>query len=939
MRTRGIHVLAGLCGFVAASAGARAPGDGAVRQDGVAISSNRVLKSFDFDEARLGNYETMPIGWRRVEGPGYPRFADIRIDKTGASTAPALRLDLTGGATAAEYVTRTLDVVASCDYEITGSIRVDGLCFASATLEAFYLDYAMREIPGSRRASEAVRAAGGSQSPWARVTVRLRAGVEGARWMGLACAVRSGSAPADSDRRVFPVIRQGVLGGAWFDDIEVTLVPGITLEPVAATGVFVGSPPRLRIGMEDFCATDLATTLTVTDAGGREVLRRPVEAQRPPSGAMEMNLGGLVPGCYTARVEVTGEGRLLAAASRSFACVASEPAPPDGLRATLPRGNPTEIARGIGLILKLPAREELADVLSLIDVLRPAAVKLPLWRADLSDDAVLKGDDVAMALVEGLRQRGVLVVGVLQDTPAGLVAQYDSPRVGLLDVLRGPASVWRPYLALTVTRFGSQVGFWQIGGDDAAPTFESRALDEAAKAVQRELDSLIGAGRLVTPRLLGDARFPSTASDVLVSYQERPQVAARNQRSLDNPRVDWLTVSTPSRLPDDGGADLAEFAQRILLGRCEGARTVWVQQPWHYRKENGWGRLEPTAEFPVVAALGSVLRGCDPLAPVSPGEGVRGWVLQDSSRGTCFVAMWRDGHGAPGDDDAITWDIGEGCQYYDATGRPLAMGRADRGHTLPVGALPSILTGVPGPRVLALARFTVNPALVNAGPRPQAVNLRFFNPHATPLHGLIHLSAPEGWEVSPPVVRVSLGAKGEQATPLLVRVPSNQPSGPVELVGRLEVAGDELDGLVLRAAVDVGSAALDVNVLTRTEGAALRVFHRVTNRTELPLNLRCVLIAPGRAEEQRLIRALGPGQSAVREFVLPDAAALRDRTARVTVEQFDGSIRDNRLIEIRPADPGRDVIPPARSLVQVQPERAAEPSVSAVADSMGRPSR
>lgn len=939
MRTRGIYVLASLCGCVAASAGERAPGDGSVRQASVAIPSNRVLKSFDFDEARLGNYETMPIGWRRVEGPGYPRFADIRLDKTSGSTAPALRLDLTGGATVAEYVTRTLDVLASCDYEIAGSIRVDGLCFASATLEAFYLDHALREIPGSRRASEAVRSAAGGESPWTRVTVRLSAGVEGARWMGLACAVRSGLSPADSDRRVFPVIRQGVLGGAWFDDIVVTRVPGITLEPVGSPGVFVGEPPRLRIGVEDFHATDLAATLRVMDSSGREVLRRPVEAQRPTSGTMEMDLGEWVPGCYTACVEVTGEGRLLASASRSFACVASEPSPPDGLRATLPRGNPAEIARGIGLILKLPAREELADVLALIDVLRPAVVKLPLWRADLSDDAVLKGDDVAAALVEGLRQRGVLVVGVLHEIPAGLAAQYDSPRVGLLDVLRGPASVWRPYLALTVTRFGSQVGFWQIGGDDAARTFEPRALDEAAKAVQRELESLIGAGRLVTPRLLGDARFPSTASDVLVSYQERPQVAARNQRSLDNPRVDWLTVSTPSRLPDDGRADLAEFAQRILLSRCEGARTVWVQQPWHYRMEGGRRRLEPTAEFPVVAALGAMLRGCDPLVPVSPGEGVRGWVLQDSSRGTYFVALWRDGRGASGDDDAITWDIGEGCQYYDATGRPLAMGRADRGHTLPVGALPSILTGVPGPRVLALARFAVNPALINAGPRQQEVNLRFFNPHATPLHGLIHLSAPEGWEVSPSTVLVRLGAGGTLESPLIVRVPSNQPSGRVELVGRLEASGDELDGLVLRAAVDVGSAALGVNVLTRAEGAALRVFHRVTNRTDSPLNLRCVLIAPGRAEEQRLIRALGPGQSAVREFVLPDAAALGNRMARVTVEQLDGPIRDNRLIEIRPADPREEVRPPAQSLVRVQPERAAEPSASIVADSMGRPSR
>lgn len=230
--------------------------------------------------------------------------------------------------------------------------------------------------------------------------------------------------------------------------------------------------------------------------------------------------------------------------------------------------------------------------------------------------------------------------------------------------------------------------------------------------------------------------------------------------------------------------------------------------------------------------------------------------------------------------------------------------------------------------------------MISSGPRPQSVRLTFFNPHATPLHGLLHLTAPKGWEVSPAQVRVSLGAAGSQETLLAVRVPSNQPSGRVEIPGRFEAAGDELDGLTLRAAIEIGSAALDVNVLTRAEGPALRVYHRVTNRSESVLNLRCVLLAPGCAEEQRLIRALGPGQSAVREFVLPDAAALQDRAARVTVEQLDGPIRDNRLIVVNPSGEGIESRPPAPLLVRSHAGRAGEPDVQAmVSGSGGRPSR
>lgn len=913
-------------------------------------ASQRIIKTFDFDEAKLGNYEAMPIGWRRVERPGYPRFAAMQIDPNAGPTGPAFRLNLAGGATAAEYLTRAIDVHPSCDYEISASIRTDRLPFAVATLEAFYLDHALREIPGSRRSGRAVRGSEESDSTWSRVTVRLSGGVDGARWMGLACAVRSDAAPADADQRLWPVIRQGVQGGAWFDDIIVTRVPRVTLEPATPSSVFVGRTARLRVGVAEIDAADLAATLTITDAFGRATLDRRIPVVSPASPIEETELPVPCPGRYTARVEVTSEGKMLASKSLPFVCVGgdascascqtglSTPSPAVKAKDAIVRESSADIARGIGLILEPPSPDRLAEVLSLMDVLKPAAVKLPLWRADLSDDAVVTGDAVTAALVEGLHRRGILVIGVLREVPSGLAAQYDSPRVGLLDVLRGPAAIWRPYLALTVTRFGSHVGLWQIGGDEDAATLEPAAIESAATAVQHELDSLIGAGRLVAPRMLGDARAPAGMNKVYESYQARPLVSARNQLALNAAKADWLTVCPMELIPGGAEAGLAEFAQRVLLGRCQSARIVFVKQPWHSRDAEEGGRLEPTEEFPILAALGGILRGRDAVEPLSPGEGVRGFVLRGASDGSCSVVLWRDGPSGSG--EALTWDIGDECQYFDATGRPLPLGRATGGRTLAVGLLPSILTGVSESRMRALARFQVEPAVISPGPHPQSVRLKFINPHTSPLYGLIRLTAPEGWGVSPAVVRVSLGAAGALETPLTVRVPSNQSSGRVEVLGRLEAAGDELDGMVLRAAVDVGSAALDVNVLTRAEGTALRVYHRVTNRSESVLNLRCVLLAPGRAEEQQMIRALGPGQSAVRAFVLPDAAALQDRAARVTVEQLDGPIRDNRLIVVNPSGEGIAPRPPAPSLVRSHAGRAGEPDVQAmVSGSGGLPSR
>ena len=40
---------------------------------------SRVLRTFDFEERRLGNAEDLPMNWTKVEGPGLPHYVNGRL--------------------------------------------------------------------------------------------------------------------------------------------------------------------------------------------------------------------------------------------------------------------------------------------------------------------------------------------------------------------------------------------------------------------------------------------------------------------------------------------------------------------------------------------------------------------------------------------------------------------------------------------------------------------------------------------------------------------------------------------------------------------------------------------------------------------------------------------------------------------------------------------
>lgn len=79
-------------------AAAKSRRDDAVEQTFVSSKiRDRLTKAFDFDERAIGNYESMPAGWRQLNAVRYPRFLEPKFDmKVGHDAPPSFKLPLTG---------------------------------------------------------------------------------------------------------------------------------------------------------------------------------------------------------------------------------------------------------------------------------------------------------------------------------------------------------------------------------------------------------------------------------------------------------------------------------------------------------------------------------------------------------------------------------------------------------------------------------------------------------------------------------------------------------------------------------------------------------------------------------------------------------------------------------------------------------------------------
>src|SRR4051795_5825926 len=89
---------------------------------------SRVLRTFDFEDRRLGNAEDLPMNWTKVDGPGLPHYVNGRLTTDHARSGQySFRFDLNGGSLVYRYDAGRIRVQQGAHYRIEGYVQTTPL--------------------------------------------------------------------------------------------------------------------------------------------------------------------------------------------------------------------------------------------------------------------------------------------------------------------------------------------------------------------------------------------------------------------------------------------------------------------------------------------------------------------------------------------------------------------------------------------------------------------------------------------------------------------------------------------------------------------------------------------------------------------------------------------------------------------------------------------
>src|SRR4051794_14783414 len=135
----------------------------------------RVVRSFDFEERRLGNVEDLPMHWSKVEGPGMPHYVNGRLASDLAHSGQySFRLDLNGGSIAYRYAPNPIHVLAGAHYRIDAVVRTTVLPNARARMSAYLVALDGHVLPNAVCHSLPYAARLGGED-WHKLSIELSA--------------------------------------------------------------------------------------------------------------------------------------------------------------------------------------------------------------------------------------------------------------------------------------------------------------------------------------------------------------------------------------------------------------------------------------------------------------------------------------------------------------------------------------------------------------------------------------------------------------------------------------------------------------------------------------------------------------------------------------------------------------------------------------------
>ncbi len=830
----------------------------------------RVLRTFDFEERRLGNAEDLPMHWRKVEGDGLPHYVNGQLATDRARGGRySFRFDLNGGGLVYRYPAGLIKVQDGAHYRVEGFVRTTPLAKARARVTAYFADQDGRPIAESVRHSE-LHASGASNPDWTQLAIELSADDPRADSLVVELGLLQPMHYAPTSLGARTLFTQDIRGSAWFDDLTVSQVPLVRMRTERPGNIFRRSDPlSLHVVVNDRFVDDLAAQLVITDAQRNVVFQRSgaldiASAESAGAGGkrMTLTLPDLPPGWYSAALVMTSQGQFLGKQSLDLVRLADD-APPI---------RPDNRFGIVATDLPFEGWSDLPDVLSLLAAGR---VKLAVWN---SAGDVQQLDSASFDhLLERLQEMGIEPTACLVDLPPQVREKLNGAS-SWTALLKADPQLWQPQLAYLISRHANHLSRWQLGGDGSDAFVQQPEMRDVYQLIYRAFAVLMEAPDLAMPwpawyELEGE--LPST-----VALHVKPEVLPsqlplymEDLRKRDNQELSiYLEPVDAARYGRD--VQVRDLAQRIVYALSADARRIDVKLPFGVTRDAnvaGAGAddvvKQPQELFIVVRTMMTMLCGATYRGKVPIADGIEAFLFDRGGTGVLILGDRGNRAGAR----RLAINLGIGATRVDLWGNvtPLLRTRAEQregGVQVEVGPVPTFLVDVDGELAQLRASVAFDNPLIESSFQPHTRKLTFTNPYRHNISGSFKLTAPKGWVVNPPTGSFSLNPGETFTRDVTIEFPYNSFAGVKTIEAEFNVQAGSNASFSVPVELKLGLSDVGMQTLALRDGDDVIVQQMITNYGERPIDYTAFAIYPGQARQERLVTNLAAGKTTIKKY-------------------------------------------------------------------------
>jgi len=877
---------------------------------------NRVLRTFDFEERRLGNVEDIPMNWSKVEGEGLPHYVNGRITTDLARSGKySFRFDLNGGSLIYRYDAGRIKVQTGAHYRVEGYVRTTPLKNARARLTACMVDQDGTPIADTVCHSQPYASTRGD-ADWHRLSIELSAESPKAASIVVELELLQPELYAPNTLGQRNLFTQDIRGSAWFDDVLVSQVPQVRMRTSRPGNIFRrGDPVRLEVLVSDRYTDDLATQLEVRDAAGRKVYqlsgameREAAEKVAPGQKRIWVALPELPPGWYEASLLMTSRGKYVGDQKLSMVLLADSNA----------RVLPDDRFGVIATDLPFSGWGDLPDILSTLGAGR---VKLAIWSktGDIQQVDPTAFDRILVRLQE-LR---VTLTACLVDLPPTIAEklaerqrQADAERAFAgaarppaheskwLQILKAPPEDWQPQLSELIARHAAHLHRWQLGADGTDAFVTDKGMREVYDQVYNQFAALVYEPDLAMPWPAWyemEGSVPATVA-LNVPPQVLPSQIPLYMQEVSGKKGHNLSITLQMLDRKQYGRDvqIRDFVQRMVYALAADAKRIDVPLPYTVERDGDDSVQQPQEMLIVLRTLigalgGSKFRGKVPIA-----DGVEAFLFERNGKGV--LVLWDRGNKAGVKQLAV--NMGERPILMDLWGNAKPLLSLDPGRVagttqLEVGATPILLMDIDASLAMLRASVALDQPLLESSFQPHARRLRFTNPSNTAISGSVRLKAPPGWTVNPPTHTFSLNPGETFDHEVSIEFPYNSYAGEKTLEAQFLVQSDRNTTFTVPLTLHLGLSDVGMQTMALRDGKDVIVQQTIQNYGEKPIDYGSFAIFPGQARQERLVTNLAPGRTTLKRYRFNNVQVSPGMKIRVGVKELNGSRILNDEVEIQ----------------------------------------